>query len=136
MSSPAQNAPFKLLRYDENYQSLATDTTANWYKHLKFAALSSNKTSYVSFGGEIRYQYFHFKNQDWGEAPEDHDGFVLTRYLAHADLHVGHRFRTFVQLQSSLAGGQLETPSPVDQNVLDIHRLLQTTRHQQAKKTW
>jgi len=118
----AQDIPFKALRFDENYAPLAKDTSSNWYKHFKFAPLSADKKNYLSFGGEIRYQYFHFTNQDWGAAPEDKDGFVLTRYLAHADLHVGSHFRTFVQLQSSMANGQLTTPSPVDQNILDLHQ--------------
>ncbi|PJJ85031.1 alginate export family protein [Mucilaginibacter auburnensis] len=122
ISCLAQGIPFKSLRYDENYTSLANDTSSNWYKSLKFAPLTVDKLSYVSFGGEIRYQYFHYKNEDWGEAPNDRDGFVLTRYLAHADLHLGSHFRTFLQLQSSLANGQLDTPSPVDQNIIDLHQ--------------
>jgi hypothetical protein len=118
----AQEVQFKQLRYDENYAALAKDTTANWYHKLKFNPLSADKKTYISFGGEVRYQYFHFTNQDWGEAPVDKDGFVLTRYLAHADFHAGKHFRAFVQLQSSLAGGEAETPSPVDQNILDLHQ--------------
>lgn len=122
VSCLAQDIPFKALRSDENYAPLANDTSDNWYKHFKFAPLSGNKANYLSFGGEIRYQYFHFTNQDWGAAPEDKDGFVLTRYLAHTDLHLGRHFRTFVQLQSSMASGQVGTPSPVDQNILDLHQ--------------
>jgi hypothetical protein len=118
----AQEVPFKQLRYDENYTYLAKDTSANWYNQLKFNSLSKNKATYFSFGGEVRYQYFHYTNQDWGEAPEDKDGFVLTRYLGHIDFHAGKHFRTFVQLQSSLAGGEAEKPSPVDQNPLDLHQ--------------
>jgi len=118
----AQDAPFKQLRYDENYLSLARDTSSNWYHRLKFTPVSNDKATYFSFGGEVRYQYFHFDNEDWGAAPADKDGFVLTRYLGHVDFHAGKHFRAFVQLQSSLANGEKETPSPVDQNVLDLHQ--------------
>lgn len=118
----AQEAPFKSLRYEENYTSLAKDTSNNWYHRLKFNPISKDKATYFSFGGEVRYQYFHFKNQDWGEAPEDKDGFILTRFLGHADFHAGKHFRAFVQLQSSQANGEAETPSPVDQNLLDLHQ--------------
>ena len=118
----AQEVPFKPLRYDENYTYLKNDTTTNWYHQLKFNPLSRDKAVYFSIGGEVRYQYFYFRNQDWGEAPADKDGFVLTRYLGHVDLHAGKHFRTFIQLQSSLANGEAETPSPVDQNLLDLHQ--------------
>ena len=118
----AQETPFKQLRYDENYSYLAQDTSVNWYHRLKFDPVSTDKATYFSFGGEIRYQYFYFNNQDWGEAPQDPDGFILSRYLGHVDFHAGKHFRSFVQLQSSMAGGLAETPSPVDQNLLDLHQ--------------
>ncbi|WP_439696836.1 alginate export family protein [Mucilaginibacter sp. AW1-7] len=118
----AQETSFKQLRYDENYTYLAKDTSANWYNRLKFQSVSQDKAAYLSFGGEVRYQYFHFDNQDWGAAPADKDGFILTRYLGHVDFHAGKHFRTFVQLQSSLASGEAEKPSPVDQNLLDLHQ--------------
>jgi hypothetical protein len=118
----AQDASFKSLRYDENYIYLAKDTSTNWYHQMKFIPVNSNKTTYFSLGGEVRYQYFYFKNEDWGAVPYDKDGFILTRYLGHVDFHAGKHFRTFVQLQSSLANGQLETPSPVDNNPLDLHQ--------------
>lgn len=82
---------------------------------------SGNHLHY-SFGGEVRYQYFFFNNQEWGEAPTDKDGFVLARYLGHTDLRAGKHLRAFVELQSSLASGQSSQPSPVDQNTLDLHQ--------------
>jgi hypothetical protein len=118
----AQEVPFKQLRYDEKYTYLSKDTSANWYHQLKFNPVSRDKATYFSFGGEVRYQYFHFTNQGWGSDPEDKDGFILTRYLGHVDFHAGKHFRTFVQLQSSLANGEAESPSPVDQNPLDLHQ--------------
>ena len=119
----AQNVPpFKQLRYDEDYSFLKNDSSSNWYKTTKFSALSKNKNTWLSIGGDIRYQYLWFNNENWGESPTDNDGFILTRYLVHADLHAGRYFRTFVQLQSSLANGKSEPPSPVDENQLDLHQ--------------
>ncbi len=113
---------FKPLRYDEDYSFLEKDTTIEWYAKMKFSPLSQNKTTYLSYGGEVRFQYFYAKNEDWGEAPQDKDGYILTRYLLHADLHAGRHFRTFIQLQSSLANGMKSPPSPVDENQLDLHQ--------------
>lgn len=113
---------FKTLRYDEDYGYLKTDSNSNWYKKTKYTDLPGSKLAYISFGGDIRYQYFYIKNEDWGEAPVDKDRFILTRYLVHADLHAGKYFRTFIQLQSSLANGKEAPPSPVDENQLDLHQ--------------
>lgn len=122
-SSNAQNIPaFKQLRYEEDYALLPQDSSRNWYTTTKFRALSKDRGIYLSMGGDIRYQYQRFTNENWGESPKDNDGFILTRYLAHADFHAGKHFRTFVQLQSSFANGKLTPPSPVDENQLDLHQ--------------
>lgn len=118
----AQNIPpFKPLRYDENYRMLSKDTTPNWYHRIKYTPLGPSGKYNLSAGGEVRFQYLYFKNPGWGDEPADPDGFVLTRYLAHADFHAGKIFRTFVQLQSSLVNGKTET-SPVDENPLELHQ--------------
>ena len=88
---------------------------------MKLAPSSTNKKTYISFGNEIRFQYFLSKNEQWGDAPYDSDGYVLTRWLAHSDLHVGKNFRTFVQLQSSLANSRID-PNPVENNPLELHQ--------------
>lgn len=113
---------FKSLRYDENYSFLKTDTVKNdWYKTMKFLPLSSSGKYYISFGGNIRYQYFYAKNENWGDGPQDNDGYILSRFLLHADFHAGKFFRAFVQTQSSLADGRID-PSPVDQDPLEVHQ--------------
>ena len=120
----AQEQPvFKLLRYDEDYSYLKNDSSKSyWYKRTKFQPISKNKNTYFSFGGDYRYQYFYFKNEGWGTEPEDKDGYLLSRFLGHADFHTGKHFRTFVQLQSSLANGKINS-SPVDENQLELHQL-------------
>lgn len=124
LHSISQNFPvFKTLRYDEDYAFLKNDSSGNWYKRTKFGKLSGNQNMYVSVGGDIRYQYLRFKNESWGDAPRDKDGYLLTRYLVHADLHAGTHFRAFIQLQSSLANGKVKAPSPVDENQLDVHQV-------------
>ncbi len=114
--------PFKQLRYEEDYSMLKSDSSKGWYKATKFNPLSKSKETYLSFGGDIRYQYQWFQHENWGESPPNDAGFILTRYLVHADLHAGKHFRTFVQLQSSLANGKPYPPSPVDEDQLDLHQ--------------
>ena len=119
----AQNTTgFKPLRYDDDYTGLKKDSTPGWYTKTKYNPLSKNGAMYFSLGGETRYQYFYFKHEDWGEAPKDKDGYILTRYLAHVDFHAGKYVRSFIQLQSSLANGKLTRPSGVEENQLDLHQ--------------
>jgi hypothetical protein len=123
LESPAQELPaFKALRYEEDYRFLRADSSRTWYEKLKYTPLSQRGQAYLSLGGEVRYQYFRFRNEDWGEMPKDRDGYVLTRYLTHADLRTGRHVRAFVQLQSSLANSRLPAPSPVEENPLDLHQ--------------
>jgi hypothetical protein len=122
MSMSAQNvSAFKPLRYDEDYYFLKNDSLKDWYRKMKFDPLSRNKSVYLSYGGEVRFQYFYSHNEGWGDEPKDCDGYILSRFLAHADLHAGKHFRTFAQLQSSLSGSRI-SPSPVEDNPLELHQ--------------
>ncbi|OQP62269.1 alginate export family protein [Niastella populi] len=112
---------FKPLRYDENYSILKNDSVSTFLRKLKYTALSANRNNYISFGGEARLQYLHYKNDLWSDAPEATHGEVLNRYLLHADVHVGKHFRTFAQLQSSLAFS-MEESGPLDDNSLELHQ--------------
>jgi hypothetical protein len=118
-----QETGFKTLRYEEDYSSLVADSSAGLYHRMKHLPLGRTR-SYVSVGGEVRYQYFWYKNPGWGAEPNDPDGFVFSRFLTHADLHLGGRVRFFTQLQSSMAAGMSAAASPVDENPLDIHQLM------------
>ncbi len=117
-----QETGFKTLRYDEDHSPLRADSSGGLYNRIKHLPLGHTR-SYLSLGGEVRYQYFRYKNPGWGSEPRDPDGFALSRFLTHADLHVGGRVRVFTQLQSSMAAG-MSAASPVDENPLDIHQLM------------
>jgi len=110
------------LRYDEDYSVLKDDSLANYYTQTKYIPLNKNGNTFLSFGGDVRQQYFYIKNEDWGAAPEDKDGYIFSRLLAHADFHAGKYFRSYVELQSSLANGKEYPNSPIDENQLDLHQ--------------
>ena len=112
---------FKTLRYEEDYSYLRNDTSTGWYKQTKFFPLSRNSQTYLSLGGDVRYQYFWIKNEKWGDEAADKDGYLFSRLLLHADLHAGSHFRIFSQLQSSMANGKVST-SPVDEDPLELHQ--------------
>lgn len=116
----AQN--FKLLRYDENYEFLK-DSSRNFYENLKFVPLNKEKNIYLSFGGEARYEYVDFNNEDWGRLNIGHNNFLLQRYDLHADIHLGKTFRVFAQLRSALQDGRINGPRGIDEDQLNVQNL-------------
>lgn len=116
----AQN--FKLLRYDENYEFLK-DSTRNFYESLKFIPLNKEKDFYMSLGGEARYEYVDFNNEDWGRLNIGHNNFLLQRYDLHADVHLGKTFRVFAQLRSALQDGRINGPRGIDEDQLNVQNL-------------
>lgn len=116
-----QNVPLKTLRYDEDHSATLPDTTANFYRDIKFRSLSKDRQTYISFGGDVRFQYYHVFNDEWGEQPDKNYGYVFSRYLGHADFHAGKYFRAFLELQSGMANAKAST-SPADENPLDLHQ--------------
>lgn len=116
----AQQPVFKRLRFDDDFTYVKNDSALSLYDNIKQIPLGKDSTNYASVGGDVRLQYTITKNNKWGDEPDASQGYILSRYLLHTDIHFG-RARAFVQLQSSLASG-LSDPSPVDKNTADIHQ--------------
>src|SRR6185369_17142955 len=90
---------------------------------LKYLPLQTNGDSYLSFGGEARLKYELYSEPVFNQKPADDDGFLLQRYLVHADLHATSYFRVFGQLQSSLEDLREGGPRPTDRDNLDLHQV-------------
>jgi hypothetical protein len=115
-----QKIIFQKLRYDDDFRFLKSDSAKNLYEKFKYIPLSENDSYFASVGGEARLQYVNTINDKWGDESNDGDGYLLSRFLLHADVHFGI-FRTYFELQSSLANSKID-PSPVDKNELDFHQ--------------
>lgn len=113
---------FRLMRYDENYGYLA-DSARSFYEGVKYIPLSQNKAVYAATGGEARYEFVAFNNEDWGADGVGHNNFLLQRYDVHLDVHLGTRIRVFTQLRSALQHGSSTGSSPVDEDRLNIQNL-------------
>lgn len=111
---------FKPARYDEDYSFLENDTLPTWYKNLKYRKIEKN--AYLGFGGEFKTQYLIQNDEEWGSGLKDKDGYMLTRWLFHVDLHLFEHLRFFGELQSALANGK-DMPIPIEENPLGIHQL-------------
>ncbi len=119
-SNAQQNPVFQKLRYDDDVTYLRSDSARNWYDKIKYIPLGKNEKFYATIGGEIKEQYTYTVNDKWGDDSDEGDGYLLSRFLLHTDIHLGV-FRTFIELQSSLANSKID-PSPVDENELDFHQ--------------
>lgn len=122
IGNTASAQSFKLLRYDENYEFLK-DSNRNFYEQLKFIPLNQDKEVYMSIGGEARYEYVDFNNEDWGRFNIGHNNFLLQRYDLHADVHLGKRVRIFAQLRSALEDGRENGARGIDEDQLNVQNL-------------
>lgn len=121
--TPSCPAPYKQLRYDEDWGALLDPVLrAERLDRIKYIPLREKEGWYLSIGGEVRERFGRFGNPSWGEDPEDDNGFILQRYMLHADLHLGARVRVFGQVKSGLERGRKGGPEPADEDRLDLHQ--------------
>lgn len=74
---------------------------------------------YLSLGGEVRQDFERIGNDYWGQQPIQ-NAFFLQRYMAHADIHYGKHFRTFIRLKSGIETFRQGGPRPIDEKRLDF----------------
>src|SRR4051794_22249022 len=80
--------PYKQLRYEESYKYLRDSSRqADFMDPVKFIPLSREGDWYLTLGGEVRERYEYFHNANWGAGPQDSHGYLLQRYMIHADAH-------------------------------------------------
>jgi hypothetical protein len=118
----SQNYELKSLRYNEDFSFLKDSVKLSVYEQIKFIPLDKKKKNILSFGGEFRFQYQYFKDEDWGDIPNDKDGFILNRILFHSNLNIGTKFRVFAQLKNNSIQSREEEPKSIEVNALDIHQ--------------
>ncbi len=131
--TPPESAPkppaYQRFRYDEDYLYLRDPAKrSDFWDPIKYIPLNSAGDWYLSFGGEARERYEMYNNNRWNPKSPDDDGYLLQRYLLHADLHLGPSLRIFGQLQSSLEDGRNGGPRPIDEDRLDVHQLFADVR--------
>jgi Alginate export len=118
----AQAPAYNDLRWHENWSYLRDHARRSDYLDpMKYIALGE-QGSYLSFGGESRTRYEFFRNAGFGSAPNTPNGFLIQRYLLHADLHLGPRGRIFLQFQSGLEEGRVGGPRATDTDRLELHQ--------------
>lgn len=114
---------YKINRQDEDWSSFKDKTKrVDWSDHLKYISLGK-ENFYLSIGGEARPFYEFFRNENWGGAARDDNGWVLQRYMLHADFRLGSRLRIFAQIKSGLINDRTGGARGADLDKLDLHQL-------------
>lgn len=112
-----------MSRYEEDYGFLRDPAcrTELW-DPIKYIPLVPSFDTYLSLGGDLRERYEFLDHPDFSDADRDTDGYLLQRYMVHADLHAGPHLRAFAQLKSGLEDGRAGGPRPSDEDRLDLHQ--------------
>ena len=112
-------------RYEDDFSALKGDTLKKGLAQLKYLELG--KGLYLSFGGEIREQFQHYRNVNFGDVPpayQDADASQLWhRVMVHTDLAWGANFRFFLQLSNTARFFNDNPLVPeIDENQLSLHQ--------------
>jgi hypothetical protein len=131
-AEPIQRPAYQFRRYDEGWSLLRgvpdMEKTDFW-DHAKYIPLSEDEETWLSTGGHLRLRFEGWNNFGFGAAPNHDDTFLLWRFTAHADLHVGRSFRAFVEGKTAystdrdLAGGNsalFRDPLALEQAFIDV----------------
>ena len=120
---------FQTLRYNEDWTFLRDPAQrTDFLDSTKYMPFTTNGDWYLSLGGEARLKYELYTEPAFNQQPADDNGFLLQRYLLHADLHATPWFRVFGQLQSSLEDYRNSGPRPTDRDDLDLHQAFADVR--------
>ncbi len=126
---------YRMLRYDEDWSPLRDPAMHNdWFDPVKFIPLDGEGDWFLTLGGEARERYEYFHNSQWGRGPQDDNGYLLQRYMLHADVHLGEPFRAFVQFKSGLEDGRNGESRPTDEDKLDLHQAFFDVKFTRANK--
>ena len=126
-SAPVYTEPkYQFLRHREDWSVLAGPDrghTGDFWDPIKFIPLTDDGSIWVSFGGHARIRVENWHN--FGFNDFDDDTFLLTRFLFHADTHVGENIRVYAEgkgafsTERDLAGGR----RGLDADELDLQQL-------------
>ena len=122
---PGPSTTLPVTTYDEDVKYLADREcqTGDILAPVQFIPLRSEDESYyLSFGFWIRERGDYVSNPNWSNRPSG-NVYLMQRYLAHMDLHLGDRFRFFGELASSVENGRNGGPRPgLDDEKLYVHQ--------------
>jgi hypothetical protein len=129
-TAPPANRPpqYTISRWDEDYRYLRDPAARDlgeprdFFDPIKYIPFNDKGDIYLSLGGQVRYRYEFFNDENFGRSPDDDNGYHLLRMMAHVDLHLGENFRLFVQGKSALIEDRDGGPRAIDADEIDIQQ--------------
>lgn len=108
-------------RYIEQYRFLSDPTKrTDFFDPIRYIELG--ESSWIQFGGGIRYKYDSWDNPAFGLRGLDEDNYLQQRIQAHADLHLfDGALRSFLQLEDTQSWDK-EAFSPYDESNTEIRQ--------------
>ena len=102
---------YQFLRQNEDWSSFRAAEGADVFDRVKHIDLSDDGDVWVGFGGRFDTRFEAWDGFGFGATtPGNQDAFLLTRALAHADLHVGRSLRFFVEGKTAQVLGRDQLP--------------------------
>ncbi len=111
-----------VIRWKEDYGFLRDKQQPSLLERLKFIPLNESKSAYLTLGGQVRERIEGYDPAFFGLPGGPSFTSYGTRMLADADLHVGPRFRTFLELGSYWEDGREPFSRPIDVGDLELQQ--------------
>jgi Alginate export len=111
-----------VIRWKEDYAFLRDRKEPTLLERLKFIPLNDGGTAYLTLGGQLRERVEGYDPAFFGLPGGSDFTSYATRLLADADLHLGARFRTFVELGSYWEDGREPASRPIDVGDLELQQ--------------
>jgi hypothetical protein len=111
-----------VIRWKEDYSFLRDREAPTLVERLKFIPLNGRGTAYLTLAGEVRERVEGYDRAFFGLTGGSTFTSYATRLLADADLHLGPRFRTFVELGSYWESGREPASRPIDVGDLELQQ--------------
>jgi Alginate export len=111
------------VRWREDYSFLRNRAEPLAFpERLKFIALNDARTAWLTLGGEVRERVESYDHAFFGLPGGRSFTAFATRLLADGDLHLGRRFRAFVELGSFAETGRKPVERPFDRGDLELQQ--------------
>jgi Alginate export len=112
--------PYRPNAADEDWTFLKDAPKTDFWDPVKYIELGPEDWS-LTLSGEARLRAEGFRVRDTA-TPGPKDNYLLQRYLFGTDLRFGRRVRIFTEIQAGVINGQVRSPRPTDENLLDFHQ--------------